>query len=1053
MSFSDEARWIWIDGEPSPHNFWLRVRRAFSCPTHLKRATLWITADSRYELFVNGHDLGNGPIRSFAWSYSYDEYDITSWLKTGETNVIAARVVHWGAQTFQYIRQRAGFLCEVVLETIDGQQQRIVSNEEWRVSPDPTIQRRTPRISLQQGFEEQIDARQDENWYVAAYQDHNWSTASVIGPVGVKPWTHLTPRSIPFLSRDVVNPEQVLAVELARLAPGYFWCFDPEHQAKDPTVGIRGEKLGEIGRAFATEIIAPHDCTIILHQNNGPEYEPWKISCNGIHVKPGKLDLQAGRNLFVITDSQWPSFYFQTNEVLRFDASRILAHLSPDQTQVPVDNQQDTWLHLRNYDERYETPQQIHDAKEPSQLPQVPFTLLLTKDDNMEDIYLYTQAAEFLLPPQGFCDPAIDIPQPRTHISGSEKALVSNTAALLHQNTNATLVYPQKEGDTHLIIDFGRELFGFPVLEVDAPEGTILDVNCFEGIDEGGIFWTDGLRNSFRYICHQGLQTFRSHQKRGFRYLALTVRHVAQSEQAVKLYNVHCLQNTYPVEQQGHFSSSDARLNKIWEVAAYTVQLCMDDTYIDCPAYEQVFWVGDARNSALVNAVAFGAFDFTDRCIRLVAESLSSELDGIKPPHKKLRPHLTTDHVVSGWFDEIPMWTFLWIWNVWEHYYLTGDIKALGDLYPAVSDCLARCLSMLTPRGLLNIPAVWNLLDWAATDLTEDGEVTANNVLLVESLRRAAQMAEILAAIGQEESAIDRLRSEAQGFLSAAEKIKQAVNKYCWSEEHGAYVDTVRDEEGYSYHVAIAEKHGTKLDKREQFLARTRFSEVTNTLVLLCNCATPERAQQIFPLVQAASNGQFIGTSPGSAPKWPADKAVPVGSPWFLFFTLEALFAQQEHDLALAIIRDQWGRMLDKGATTFWETFPNLNAKHWSRSLCHGWSAAPAYFLSTYVLGIQPVEPGYAQVCIAPQPGTLTLAQGSVPTVKGLMTVKWQRDSDAWKVEVTVPEGVTGVFVLPESTEEPQYISGTRTTTTRAEDNTWQLTLPSGGTIHYHAAR
>jgi hypothetical protein len=44
----------------------------------------------------------------------------------------------------------------------------------------------------------------------------------------------------------------------------------------------------------------------------------------------------------------------------------------------------------------------------------------------------------------------------------------------------------------------------------------------------------------------------------------------------------------------------------------------MEDTFVDCPAYEQVFWVGDSRNEALVNYYVFGALDIVKRCLRLV---------------------------------------------------------------------------------------------------------------------------------------------------------------------------------------------------------------------------------------------------------------------------------------------------------------------------------------------------------------------------------------------------------------------------------------------------
>ena len=90
----------------------------------------------------------------------------------------------------------------------------------------------------------------------------------------------------------------------------------------------------------------------------------------------------------------------------------------------------------------------------------------------------------------------------------------------------------------------------------------------------------------------------------------------------------------------------------------------------------------------------------------------------VKPPYlEAMRPHITASHVVSGWFDEIPMWTFLWMWMAWEQFTMTGDRAALADYYVDVAECLRRCEGFLTPRGLFDIPDVWNLVDWAAAGL------------------------------------------------------------------------------------------------------------------------------------------------------------------------------------------------------------------------------------------------------------------------------------------------------------------------------------------------
>ena len=90
------------------------------------------------------------------------------------------------------------------------------------------------------------------------------------------------------------------------------------------------------------------------------------------------------------------------------------------------------------------------------------------------------------------------------------------------------------------------------------------------------------------------------------------------------------------------------------------------------------------------------------------------------------------------------------------------------------------------------------------------------------------------------------------------------------------------------------------------------------------------------------------------------------GSPFFMFFLLEALVQEQRYDALIDTIRNYWGKQIDAGATTFWEMY-HEGAPRLTRSHCHGWSAAPVVFLSQHVLGVQPVEPGYAKILIAPK--------------------------------------------------------------------------------------
>src|ERR1035437_10269045 len=99
------AKWIWNSGIESPRNEWWCFRKSFEIPSEeWERATITLTADSRYVLYINGIQAGRGPVRSWPFEQSFDCYEIGHLLKPGKVNTIAVLVLHYGVSTFYYIR-------------------------------------------------------------------------------------------------------------------------------------------------------------------------------------------------------------------------------------------------------------------------------------------------------------------------------------------------------------------------------------------------------------------------------------------------------------------------------------------------------------------------------------------------------------------------------------------------------------------------------------------------------------------------------------------------------------------------------------------------------------------------------------------------------------------------------------------------------------------------------------------------------------------------------------------------------------------------------------
>jgi hypothetical protein len=151
------------------------------------------------------------------------------------------------------------------------------------------------------------------------------------------------------------------------------------------------------------------------------------------------------------------------------------------------------------------------------------------------------------------------------------------------------------------------------------------------------------------------------------------------------------------------------------------------------------------------------------------------------------------------------------------------------------------------------------------------------------------------------------------------------------------------------------------------------------------------------------------------------------------YYLLEALAKGGHYAEAMDLISAYWGRMLDLGATTFWEDFNFNDAKNAGRidevvpegkfdihadggaycyvglrhSFCHGWASGPTAWLSEHVLGIQPVGVGFREVRIEPHLGNLDWAEGTFPTPYGIISVRHEKQADgSVKSSVKLPKGI-----------------------------------------------
>jgi len=80
----------------------------------------------------------------------------------------------------------------------------------------------------------------------------------------------------------------------------------------------------------------------------------------------------------------------------------------------------------------------------------------------------------------------------------------------------------------------------------------------------------------------------------------------------------------------------------------------------------------------------------------------------------------------------------------------------------------------------------------------------------------------------------------------------------------------------------------------------------------------------------------------------------------------------------------------------------------------HAWTSYPAYIFLKYICGIQPTSGGFSTFDVRPDISGLTFAEGVVPTVKGPITTRWERNGDgSLSLEVDVPANTCASVFIP----------------------------------------
>lgn len=378
-----------------------------------------------------------------------------------------------------------------------------------------------------------------------------------------------------------------------------------------------------------------------------------------------------------------------------------------------------------------------------------------------------------------------------------------------------------------VLIDLGNYFTAYPRLTLSGGRDSRVTVAWAESLYEpnaaGKRSSSKGNRDEIRGKFYSGLEDafcndggpgheYRTWWWRAGRYLLVTIRTAGAP---LHLDQFDLLETRYPLEDEGRFRSSEAALNAIQPLLVRGLQMCAHETYMDCPYYEQLMYVGDTRLEMLTTYAMTPDSRLPKRGLELFDWSRSTW--GLVAEHYPGRgPQLS------------PTFSLIWVSMIRDFAFWRDDEPFVKDRFPGVRGVLEQFRNLRGPSGLLERLPGWPFVDWAhgwavgnAPDGVE-GISALNNLFFVQALRHAAEVEDALG---------DRLMAERDRQL-ARELARELVKRF-WVPERNLLADDEKHQHFSEHAQCLALLNGVLDESKEAacFQALRSDPKLTRTTV------------------------------------------------------------------------------------------------------------------------------------------------------------------------------------------------------------------------------
>ena len=307
----------------------------------------------------------------------------------------------------------------------------------------------------------------------------------------------------------------------------------------------------------------------------------------------------------------------------------------------------------------------------------------------------------------------------------------------------------------YVVIDYGKELCGSLRLLVTNSTGDkkvriVYGESVAEAmskIGEKGATNDHIVRDYEYYIPNWSDTTFTNS---GFRFAMIQ----CVGNTTVEIKHAVVMPTIYKKPFKGKFVSDDKIINKIFDIAAYTLRLCIQNDVIwDGIKRDRLVWIGDMNPETLSANCLFGSLAPVENSLEFI---------------KKQTP-------LPLWMNNFPTYSLWWIVCLKDYYFQNKNHHYLLEQKDYLKGLLTQLLDFVSEDGKVKYPSIF--IDWPTHFLEGDpdekkrlDEIAGTHALTIYAVKCGKILLDIL---GEEATVCDKLLARLVKTTYKVEKYKQ----------------------------------------------------------------------------------------------------------------------------------------------------------------------------------------------------------------------------------------------------------------------------------------